>query len=251
MKNSILPIILATSLAISSCGNSHEGEQKPTLLSNAISITDNEDKGVKDILDFYGGSCKYSIGASASTETGSKKYFQLELSQSDGIDSSEELPALPSSNIAYLFYMNLNNDERSNYKEIRTVLNFSDGKVLTSEFETKQLELVDEKMKVVEKVVQLIKEKDFAAISSIINDSVLFIYDKNELIEGIETAESQLGNVTKGFRPFGFEIRHAKDGTDVLHISGAIIRDKQSNQFSVDMDLNGTGDNIYMLQYEL
>ncbi len=51
-----------------------------------VSISNNEDKGIKEVLDFYGGYCKYSIGASASTEDGTKKYFELELSKSDIIE---------------------------------------------------------------------------------------------------------------------------------------------------------------------
>lgn len=47
------------------------------LVSSCASITDNEDKGVKDILGFYGGYCKYSIGIVASTSEGKKKYFEL------------------------------------------------------------------------------------------------------------------------------------------------------------------------------
>lgn len=127
MKYLGLSILIASSLTITSCGNRHEGEQKPTLLSNALSITDNEDKGVKEILDFYGGYCKYAIGASASTETGKKKYFELELSKSDAIEERAKVAQMPASNIAYLFYKNLNQEERANYDEIHTVLIFADG----------------------------------------------------------------------------------------------------------------------------
>ena len=42
-------------LLISGCAEKKKGEQKTTLLSNFVSITDNEDKGVKEVLRFYGG----------------------------------------------------------------------------------------------------------------------------------------------------------------------------------------------------
>jgi hypothetical protein len=251
MKHLGLLILIVSTLTITSCGNRHEGEQKPTILSNVLSITDNEDKGVKEILDFYGGYCKYAIGVSASTETGKKKYFELELSKSDAIEERAKVAQMPASNIAYLFYKNLNQEERDNYDEIHTVLIFADGEKMTFEFPTKQLELVKQKMKVVDKIVDLIKEKNFEALRPLLNDTAFVTYDKNELITNLTNFDPQFGNVTEGFRPFGFRINKAKDGTEVLHISGAIIRDKQSNEFSVDLDLNGNDDNIFVLQYKL
>ena len=104
--NRILSILICTFL-ITSCGNKRDGEQKTGLLSNFISITDNEDAGVKEILDFYGGQCKYAVGVSASTEDGKKKYFELEMSGSDAIEERLDKPKLPSSNIAYIFYKNV------------------------------------------------------------------------------------------------------------------------------------------------
>jgi len=251
MKHLGFLILIAFTLTITSCGNRHEGEQKPSILSNALSITDNEDKGVKEVLDFYGGYCKYAVGASASTETGKQKYFELELSKSDVIEEKAKVAQMPASNIAYLFYKNLNKDESENYDEIHSVLIFADGEKMTFKFPTKQLELVKQRMKVVDKVVRLIKDKNFEALKPLLNDQALVSYDKNELVTNLTKVDPQFGNVTEGFRPFGFRINKAKDGTDVLHISGAIIRDKQSNEFSVDLDLNGKDDNIYVLQYKL
>jgi len=253
MKNLGLLILIAATLIITSCGNGngHEGEQKPTLLSNALSITDNEDKGVKEILRFYGGYCKYAIGASASTKTGKKKYFELELSKSDAIEKKAKVAQMPASNIAYLFYKNLNKEERDNYDEIHTVLIYADGEKITFEFSTEQLELVEQRMKVIKKVVGLIKDKNFEALRPMLNDTFLVSYDKNELITKLKSIDPQFGNVTEGFRPFGFGIKKAKDGSDVLHISGAVIREKQSHELSIDLDLNGSEDKIYLLQYGL
>lgn len=106
-------------------------------------------------------------------------------------------------------------------------------------------------MKVVNKIVGLIKDKNFKALRPMLNNTALLTYDKNELITNLSKVDPQFGNVTEGFRPFGFRINQTKDSTDVLHIFGAIIRDKQSNEFSVDLDLNGKDDNIYVLQYKL
>jgi hypothetical protein len=251
MKNLRFIVLLVVALTISSCGTRHEGEIKPTLLSNAMSITDNEDKGVKEILGFYGGYCEYAIGVSASSEIGNKKYFELEVSKSDVIDNKANSAQMIASNIAYLFYKNLNEEERQNYDEIHSVLVFADGKRKTFEFPTKTLEQVEGRMNVAFKVVALIKEKNFEALRPILNDTAYVAYDKNELITNLKAFDPQFGNVTEGFRPFGFRINEGKSGAEVLHISGAIIRDIQSNEFSVDLDLHGLDDTIYMLQYKL
>jgi len=124
-------------LFLTSCAEKHEGELKPGLFSNFVSITDNEDNGVKKILDFYGGYCKYAIGASASTDDGKKKYFELELSKSHGLEKQRATPELIASNVAYIFLSNLK-EERKNYDEIHAVLIFADGKK-----ETGELVLVD------------------------------------------------------------------------------------------------------------
>jgi hypothetical protein len=247
--NKLLTIIIVIFI-LTSCAEKREGEQKTELISYLVSITDNEDKGVKEILNFYGGYCKYSIGASASTEDGSKKFFELELSKSEVIEKQAKAAQMPASNIAYLFYKNLKG-EKSNYEEIRTVLIFEDGEKMTFKFPTKQLELVESRMNVVNKVVGLIKDKKFEELKPLLNDNKLVSYNKEELIKNLLLIDPQFGNVTEGFRSFGFRINKEKDGMEILHISGAIIRDKQSNEFSVDLDLNGKDDTVYLLQYKL
>jgi hypothetical protein len=249
MKKLGLSILIA--FTITACGTKHEGEEKPSLLSNALSITDNEDKGVKEILDFYAGYCKYAVGASASTNGDDKKYFELELSKSDAIEARANVAEMPASNIAYLFYKNLNKEEQNNYSEIHTVLIFADGSKMTFEFPTQQLELVKQKMILVNKVVGLIKEKKFDELEPFLNDTALVRYDKKELIAKLKSVDSDYGNVTEGFVPFGFRVGELKNGISVLHLAGAIIRDKQSNEFSVDLDINSKEDKIYILQYKL
>lgn len=108
-------------LFLISCGKQHKGVKHPTLLSNLVSITDNEDKGIKEILRIYEGYCKYAIGYSASTIKGKKKYFELEISKSDIIEKYARIAEMPASNIAYLFYRNLKN-ENNNYDEIHVVI---------------------------------------------------------------------------------------------------------------------------------
>ena len=245
--NRILSILICTFL-ITSCGNKRDGEQKTGLLSNFISLTDNEGAGVKEILDFYGGQCKYAIGASASTKDGKKKYFELEMTKSEVLEENANRIEMPASNIAYLFYRNLK-EEKENYDEIHSVIIFEDGTKKTFEYSTETLELVNERMTLVNHTVDLMTNKDYDSLKSILN-AELFEFDKNEFITNIKKFEPQLGEI-KEFRPFGFRIREAKNGINLLHVSGALIREIQNNEFSVDMDLNSEKQELYLLQYKL
>lgn len=234
---------------MTNCAEKKDGEQKNTLLSNFVSITDNEDKGVKEILEFYGGQCKYAVGASASTDEGKSKYFELEMSQSEVIESYSKVAQMPASNVAYLFYKNLK-DEKSNYDEIHTVLKFNDGDEMTFKYPVEQLDIVSSRMPTVEKIVELIKLKQFQEIKPLLNDTSVANYDKNELVTNMENIDSQFGEL-KEFLPYGFRINETEDGKRYLHISGAILRDKQNHEFSADFDLDRPKEELLMIGYKL
>ncbi len=89
MKN--LFVLAMATLFLGACREPHDGEMKTGLLANLVSITANEDKGIKEVLSIYGGKCEYTIGVSTSSEAGKKKYFRLEVSQSEFIESQAEI----------------------------------------------------------------------------------------------------------------------------------------------------------------
>lgn len=242
----ILSLIICV-LLLTSCEKKTEGEQKTGILSNFISITDNEDAGVKEILKFYGGQCKYAIGASASSKDGNKKYFELEMSQSDAIEGQMNKVHLPSSNVAFLFFKNLK-EEKSNYDAIHVVLILKDNSKQEFIFPITELEKVEKRMSVAEKTVSLLKEKKFEELREMLNNEIV-PFDKNELIPSLKEIEPQFGNIVE-FRLYGFKIVPIK-GKEILHISGAIMRDTQNNEFSVDIDLNSDKMELFQLQYKL
>ena len=234
-------------LLISSCADKKDGEQKTTLLSNFVSITDNEDKGVKEVLEYYAGYCEYSIGASASTNEGNKKYFTLKMSKSDALEQYADLIQMPASNIAFLFFRNLQ-EEREQYDEIRTVILFNDGKEMTFKYPTEQLKAVEERIPLIEKIIETIKNKEFKAIENYLNDESIAKYDKSELVANLETLNPQFGEVQE-FLPYGFRFNHTDSGFDILHISGMVVRDIQSHEFSADFDLNAPKSELLKIDY--
>jgi len=84
---------------------------------NNVGVTDTEVQAVQSVLDFYGGICNRHKGFNS--ENGeTDTYFELEMSQSELIESYSNMLELPASNIAYLFYSNLN-DEQDNYTHVK------------------------------------------------------------------------------------------------------------------------------------
>ncbi|WP_394751254.1 hypothetical protein [Spongiimicrobium salis] len=243
--NRILGLLICTFL-ITSCGNKREGEQKTGLLSHFMSITDNEDAGVKEILDFYGGRCKYAIGASASTKEGKKKYFELEMSQSKAIEERLDKPELPSSNIAYIFYKSLK-EEKNNYDAIHVVLISKNNSKQEFKYPISTLEQVEHRMSLNDKTVTLLKEKKFEELHNILNNE-LVPFDKEELVPRLIELEPQFGDI-KEYRFFGFMIVPYK-GKDMLHLSGALLREKQNHEFSIDVDFNSDKNELYQIQYK-
>ena len=235
------------------CGNSREGEIKPSLASNLFSITDNEDKGIKDIIAFYGGYCEYSVGKVVASNENNQKYFEIKLSKSEGLDKYETQAMMPISNIAFRFFKFLNEKERTNYTHIKPVLLFASGAQQEKKVAVSELQLVHDKIMIIEELVQVIRKKKFGDLGKYLNDKNSYVsYDKNELISNLEKFDSQFGNVMEeGFRLFGYNIKNLDNGIEVLHISGFIVRDKQSNEFSVDFDLNSQKREVLMLNYRL
>lgn len=232
-------------LALSSCNNR---DGKPSLFSN---ISDNENKGIKEILNFYGGNCKYSVVYAASTNEGKEKYFEVEMSKSDVVEKFSEELEMPASNIAYLFYHNLK-QEKNNYDKIRVVIILQNGKKWTFNYPKEDLAIVDRKMSVVEKVVDVIKRKNFEELKPFLNPDTAYVhYSEDTLIANLVKFDPQFGTI-KEFLPYGFRrSQRERDLREVLHISGVLLRDKQNNEFSVDIDPKSTKDEILVLQYTL
>ena len=247
MTKTFLTILLV--LGTISCAQRREGEQKPGLLSHFVSITDNEDKGIKDILDFYGGECKYSVGAVASTnDQEDKKYFEIELMKSVALTKYADRPEWTTSNIAYRFYKNLNQEERENYTHIRGTLALGNGDKIEHDYSREELETVDQKMKIVLKVIETIKEKQFQAVKGYFNPENNFTYDKDALVDGLQEYDPEFGNITE-FRLFGFKYTTA-DTKPILNIFGIMMRDVQNNEFKVYLNPKSDKEEIMSLDYK-
>jgi hypothetical protein len=252
MKKCLLFILLVGILA--SCSNDRRkrnarrhagatGSEMP----DTVTITANEAEGIKDITNFYGGTTKHSIGR---TLDANRKYFQVHVSNSDAIENTKNIIGLSAANMACMVYQNLLED-KNKYDEIRVQITFKDGESVEQGYPVSTLALVISKMKVVQIVVGLLKEKNYKGLGAVLNDkSSAGNYDKNKLIKEIQKADAPLGNIEM-FVPYGYAFHKADDGKSLLHISGVLKRDKQNNEFSVIMDPESTKDEVLMINYRL
>ena len=111
-----------------------------------------------------------------------------------------------------------------------------------------KLALIDNKMKVVVKVVDLIKTSKFSDLKPFFSDGSYTDSAKNNLILNIKQLDPTFGNI-KEFTPFGFRFETI-NGFNVVDILGAMIRDKQNNQFTLKVDLKPSEDKIHYIDYK-
>jgi hypothetical protein len=225
-------IAITMAITISACKNS--------------AISENEKKGVKEVMNLYGGKVKVSKEDSASP-TGNKNIVELQLSQSKFADNYADNPELPASGIAYAFYKKLGN-EKQKYTHVKTQLVLNNGTREEYEFSVNQLDLVNSKMKIAERITDLIKQKNYKAIIPML-DSSYGEYNRDELIQNLEETDSRLGKANElvivGFRFYKIY------GKDILHISGQLMRGASANAVSIDIDPNDAQERAIMINYKI
>ena len=221
------------------------------VMTACVSMNKNEEKGFNDALNFYGGTCNYTVGVSGSTEDEdlNGKYFELALSKSEAIAMYKDRPEMVTSTLAYRFFRHLDKEERENYSFIRGKIVMDDGNEIKHDYSIADLETVEKKMLVVENVVNLVKAKKFQSIADLLNPEDVFNYEKQNIIDGIIKYDSVFGNVTDGVELYGFKFSQA-DQTPVLKISAMIMRDIQNNQLQVWLNPKSTKNEILGMDYQ-
>jgi hypothetical protein len=252
MKRSIYYILILTILA--SCSNEHKkreapkdhiGEGSSGKIVNRPPLNAYEQEGIKDVTGFYGGECNYATGKTAND----KLYFLIEISNSMAIENTKNIVGLSSANIACIFYQDVMSLNK--YDEIRVKINLSDSEKLAAEYPVASLAIVLAKMKTVQAVVNLLKEKNYKGLGAMLNNNnSIAKFDKKKLIDEIEKADGPLGKIEM-FIPYGYAFHRAEDGNSVLRISGVLKRDKQNNEFSVLMNPDTTKSDVLMINYKL
>lgn len=243
-------LILSVSLFyFSSCSEKKQGEQKPTLLSNFIKISDSEDKGVKSVLAAYGGYCSYSVGASVDSRGENEKYFELKLSKSEEINNNKEYCDLIGPGICYTFFNELVK-EKNSYSSIRSQIELNDGKEKSYEFSINDLKKVQQKIYLVENMFQILKDKQFQKLILFLDNQTVVKYNMDDLIKTIIKTDEVYGSV-QSFTFLGFSIDKNENNLTLLKVAGKLNRKIQNHPIKIVMDLNSNSNKVLFLDFTL
>ena len=227
-------------LILISCTPKHKAEPIKDIKFDSLSITDNERKGIKDVVDFFGGKCE-CITRNSSKEVGDKgKYLTLELSKSDFIEKQND-PMQALTTAVYRFHRNLK-EEKMYYTNIHVILDYSDNHKTIGNFSITDLDTVDNRMIIVNEVVKLIQDRKYDSLESRFYNTGTT--ENNKLVSYIKKNESKLGPITGRFELYGFMFNDT-----IMHLYGKIIRNKFNSDFSIDLDMNEKSDKVHMIKY--
>jgi hypothetical protein len=214
---------------------------------NDADVTKVEINAVQSVLNFYGGICNRSKGFETEN-TKTLTYFELEMSKSKLISSYSKMPELPASNIAYLFYSNLEN-EKDKYSFIRVKTNFSEKHSATFDYNAKELIEIETLVKIFKNVASDIKQKKYSHLYSrfeVDSSSVLTA----QMIESYcATDDSAYGGISKyQFQGFSF-LEPDKESNPEVHLGGILVRKKTNIPLSVFIDRKTTKVNSIRFQF--
>jgi len=213
-----------------------------------MKISDEETKGINEIVSLYGGSLTYSIKWNTSTSTGRTKTFEIEIDNSDIINQNQKLTEMFASNIAYTFFK-FSKGEKEKYDSIITTIHFKEGGKATFAYHSDLLKVVDLKLKYVQQVVDILKVKKYDKISSTIKiGPVLLEENRIKYIDKLKSMDSTFGDIYD-FTPSGFRISSRDKQRQILHISGYLKRSKTDTQFSIDINPESGQQEFYYIDY--
>jgi hypothetical protein len=255
-------LLVAAVLVLASCGNKKKGgnENNPGSPSSmqygnnagnagpgvpGSGANANYDQtGIHEVKDFY--NCAVTL--SERTSSG-KKVAELVASKSPSLDSTERVAELTVSNVAIMFYDGLRQG-RNKYDVIHSTVVFGDGQRAEKSYAAPALDLVLTKMRVVNSIVEKLKSGDYDGLAPLLNEKTgIMEYDKPKFIAQVKRADPGLGKV-KEFIPYGFMFIKSDTKRDILHISGMLMRDRQNNEFSVDIDPASTKEEALFFNYK-
>ena len=192
---------------------------------NNVVVTKQEEKAVGVVLDFYGGICNRKKGFHS--KNGSKEtYFELEMSKSKIIEQFSSMLELPASNIAYLFYSNLK-EEQDNYTEVHVTIKLTKGETYKFIYKSKDLKEIEKFTPILEEVSSKFKSQDIVGILSDFDKEIAKDIDVELFEKTCFKVDSAFGKINKTyFHGFMFtEFTEYKD--PIVQLVGIMKREKQ------------------------
>lgn len=212
-----------------------------------LSNTKNETEAVQAVADFYGGFCESIIGVSVSTENEKTRSFELKVTGSEALEQFKNSPEIAASNVAYISYTHLK-DEKSNYSEIGSQLVFKNNEIFKSSYSPEDLELIHNKLKLIDRLTLLLKKQGYQEISPMLSEQSFSGEEKVRLVNDIASTDPQFG-LLKGYTLLGFKMNSYKE-FNVLDVFVVMERAKEKIQLNVKIDLKASEDKIHYMNYK-
>lgn len=214
MKKSLLYLLLFLSFSCSKIGMSETQQQ-----------------GIDKVLEFYGGICHRSLVSK--NENGIKtSYFQLDISNSELLNKYSEDLEPHAGNIAYLFYSNLNDDEKKSYNEIRVIIILDDDKKVGYQFPVNELKEIEILKTKVNKINSYIQNQDFKSLTK--EYSSKFKITESDFREKFNDLNARFGNVLR-VQFQGFTFKTGKEMGDIIIFRELLVMDKDENVILMEL----------------
>ncbi len=200
---------------------------------NKIGVSETETKAVDKILEFYGGQVNRAIGFKTKNTT-KINYFELKVSKSQLLDNDQKDLAGHAGNIAYLFYSNLK-DEKSNYQEIKVVIDLQNGESRSYDFPVSDLKDIENLLPFINKTNSFIRKKDYKGFAETF--STQFKADEKDLKNLFDELHSRFGEIKEiQFQGFSFA-EDPKVGPYIL-VKEVLVLDKEAGRMYLNFNRN-------------
>jgi hypothetical protein len=201
---------------------------------NNVSVTDTEVKAVQSVLDFYGGICNRYKGIDFKNGT-KETYFELEMSQSELIESYSNMLEMPASNIAYLFYSNLK-DEQKNYTLVKVKINLTTGQSHEYSYSAPDLKEMERFTPVLQTVSEKIKAHDYNGLLSQFDTAIASNLTAEQLKIYCSPYDSAYGQVKQVYFQGYAYFEPENENRALVHLAGAMLREKKNTPISLSID---------------
>jgi len=213
---------------------------------NKVGVTETEVQAVQSVLDFYGGECNRHKGFST-TNNETETYFELEMSQSQLIESYAKILKLPASNIAYLFYSNLK-DEQDNYTHVNVKINLSNGKSHEYSYKAQDLKEIENLIPFLQTASEKIKSQDYKGLLSQFDKDISSNLSATQLKTYCTSYDSAYGKIEMiQFQGYDF-FEGKEDNRPLVNLAGIMIRENNNTPFSLFIDRESR--KIITMKYE-
>ena len=214
--------------------------------NNSVLITDTEVDAVQSVLDFYGGICNRHKGFE--TKDGEKQtYFTLEMSESRLLDNYSEILEMPASNIAFLFYSNLNS-EKDNYTHVKVKINLSNGESYEYKYSVVDLNEILRLTPILQEASNYIKAQNYQELLSLFETDIASTISPSMLKNYCEPYDSIYG-LTKHTQFQGYALfTSEKDQRELVQLGGIMTRKKENTAISLFIDRKSM--KVVNLKYE-